>query len=251
MQNPEDLVYPLTMQLTHKISSLFLNIVPCQMAVMQDRLEISGNHLNEPVTVQRPNAQKQVKLGTYKMVIRSGNGRKYHLHYPATESDLPLKLARLDAWMGNKPDDSAQDVDHCLKKWACRKVAYWYILMPALAVILVMVSALQYAVTLNAGFSVDEIGNEVIERSWNGAVVLAITIPIIILLWRGWMGILYPFIGLVIFNIITLWIFIVPSGSTGTAIGAVIATIIGGIYLNLAVKALRDYKRLRRQVGGQ
>ena len=112
----------LTMPLLHGFFSR-----PCELSVTEDRMEISAAHLEEPVTIFRETAQRQVKLRLRDMVVRGNDGRKYHLVYRRDDRDKLLTLARLEAWM----NPHLTEID-CLKKWTSAVVQMLLITLLAL-----------------------------------------------------------------------------------------------------------------------
>jgi len=234
---------PLNMPLFHQ-TSVFL-ARPCQMAVTEDQIEISGMHLDEPVTVQRLAARDQVKLRLLGMKIRDDNGRKYRLKYLKSDPEKYLTLARLEAWLDpdltDDPEAAQQRVDHRLKIWTCCMVTNW---MTGLLVIQGFV--LMAAITIVAALAFDNGRDWIYENMAYTIVMLCfvalVTAPnvvFLILIQFGRIGILSFVIGFYsFFGLIALITF------------SPIAALIAGLLIYYSVKARSDYKRLSLQVGG-
>jgi len=240
MQNPAEPALPLTMSL------LLCKIHPCLMTVTEDRLEISGVLT---FSIQRHVARERVKLGIFGMSIRDDKGYKYKTSYPKVDPDVALKLTRFEAWLNpalaNNPVTSQQRMHHSLKKWACGKVIYWIFAVMGLAVVSMLINGTRFATTFAP--SMRNLDVEELRFIYGGVILagillIAINAVFVILLRYSQMWTLYI---LLMFYVLFcfLGLLSLPVGALGTLFGAFV------IYHS--VKALRDYNRLRVQIGGQ
>lgn len=118
---------PLHMTLWHK-TGLFWS-QPCEMSVWEDRMTISGKHLDASITIPRDVAHDQVTPRLLDMIIRKDSGRKFRMGYPKGDPDRNLTLARLETWMdwlvADDPEAAEKRVVENLKKWACSMVLHY------------------------------------------------------------------------------------------------------------------------------
>ena len=235
---------PLNMSLFHKAG--VFSSRSCQMSVTEDRIEISGMHLHEPVTVQRLTARDQVKLRLLDMKIRDDNGRKYRMKYPKSDPEKYLTLARLETWLDpdltDDPETSMQRVDNRLKKWTCCMVVNWITGLLVLQILLLIIIAVA-SVVIATNRETDADTAEamiimVVTLVWVGFLV-ASNITLLVLLRYGRMWALYLVTMLYSLFCLVALINISPVG-----------ILIAGAMIYHSVKARSDYKRLSLQVGG-
>ena len=235
---------PLNMSLIHKTGVFSSRL--CQMSVTEDQIEISGMHLEEPVTIQRHIAREQVKLRLLDMIIRDDNGRKYRMKYPKTDPEKYLTLARLEAWLdpdlSDDPETAQQRVDNRLKKWTCSIVNNWIsclLVLQGIALFFITIACVVIATShQRRDDSAEAMIFMVVVLGWIGFLVASnITFPV--LLRFGQMWALY-FV-MMLYSLFCL-VALVNISPVGILIGAAV------VYQ--AVKARSDYKRLSLQVGG-
>ena len=89
----------------------------------RDHCEISGGSLSEPVVISREEAVKGMKLKSNKLIIRTGDGRKFSFRY-RRDKQRELMLARLETWRHQRWHDAAagayESVFELLKKHVTR-----------------------------------------------------------------------------------------------------------------------------------
>jgi hypothetical protein len=216
------------------------------MSVTEDQMEISGMHLEEPVTVQRMTARGQIKLQLLDMKIRADDGRRYRMKYPKNDPQKCLVLARLEAWLDpdfpNDPDVAQQRVDKCLKKWACRMVTHYISFLLALQIIGLTFIVIGLVVTLQQGEeNVSPFEETALMIVGLGLVTLMVgaNATFLILIRLGQMWILY--------FVILFYSLICPIGLVSLS---PIAIAIGGLVIYYSIKAMSDYKRLSPEIGG-
>ena len=236
---------PLNMSLVHKTG--VFSSCPCQMSVTEDQIEISGMHLEEPVTIRRLTARDQVKLRLLDMKIRDDNGRKYRMKYPKTDPEKYLTLARLETWlnpdMTDNPEAARQRVDNRLKKWTCSMVSNWITGLLALQIIGTIALAIVWVVFVSGDESeVDEVPVRIASLALIVGVVVLLVVPnitFLLLLRSGQMWVLYFII-----------LFYALFGLLGLLVFRLIEIMIGATLIYYSVKAVSDYKRLSPQIGG-
>lgn len=234
---------PLNMSLVHKTGVFSSRL--CQMSVTEDQIEISGMHLEEPVTIQRHTARDQVKLRLLDMKIRDDNGRKHRMKYPKTDPEKYLTLARLEAWLDpdltDDPETAQQCVDNRLKKWTCCMVTNWItclLVLQILALIIVVIGCVVAVMSVKNGDDGETMIFMIVVLGWVGFLV-ASNITFLVLLRFGQMWALY-----LVIMLYSLFCLVSLIGFNPVGI------LIGGAMIYQSVKARSDYIRLSPQVGG-
>ena len=89
----------------------------------RDQCEISGGSLSEPVVISREEAATGLKLKSNKLIVRTGDGRKYKFRF-RRDKQRELMLARLETWRRQRWHDAAagayESVSELLKKHVIR-----------------------------------------------------------------------------------------------------------------------------------
>jgi len=239
---------PLTMELFQR-TGLFSSR-PCQLLVTDNQLEISGMHLQDPITVQRYGAYRQIKLRLLDMKIRGDDGRKCRLRYPKADPEKNLTLARLETWLNphatDDPETANRKVDRCLKKWACKMVTHYIsflLVLQVIGLILITIGAIVSYENYSRVFPDhdDEVGPLLFSVILVGSVALMVlcNAAFLIFIRLGKIGILY-------FVIVLYSLFCLSALMTLSFI----AVAFGGLVVYYSVKANIDYRRLRHQIGG-
>ena len=218
------------------------------MSVTEDQMEISGMHLEEPVTVQRITAREQVKLRLLDMKIRGDDGRRYRLRYSKADPEKNLTLARLEAWLDpdftDDPETANQFVDRRLKKWSCRMVTHW------IAGLLVLQVIGLISVAIACVISMSNLQNDLPGEWEEGMIIAFVALGFVALLVGGNI----TFLVLLRFGQMWTLYFVMMFYSLFCLLSLVnvnpVGILIGGLLIYYSVKAKGDYKRLSPQIGG-
>ena len=213
---------------------------PCVMRVTENQAEILGEHLPDPILIDKDEATKQIKLRLLDMIVRNEEGRKYRMIYSKSDTDRALSLARLDAWLRPEltqtPEETYQYLLKRLTHWTCGLVKNWLLCLSVLQFLVLVFLVVLYIVSppVNAPEGMNLI--LIFVLAWV-VFLIATNLLWLTLLRFGKVGALYGVIGVyMLFCLVAL----VEMNIVGIVIGAAL--------VSMAFRANSDFRRLKPQI---